>query len=386
MKKSRVANWQPLRAVYVSGMDSLTQFALGGVVAGAMLGPRIGARAAILAGGALGTAPDLDTFLPSADAVAAFTSHRGWSHSLIIQALAAPLFAEALMRLFKPLRTERWRTWATVYLVFATHALLDAMTVYGTKLFWPLYTEPVGVGSMFIIDPLYTLPLLIVVVWALSRKQWTERLSRWTKGALAISTAYLAVATGFQQVIEQRAGEILAANGATPERVLAIPTPFNILYWKAIVIDGDRYLNLYLPLAGGPEDVRIYEYPRRADLIACLQANAAHRDLAAFSKGFYSVHAENGAVVQADLRMGLTPQYVFRFAIADAVTGEPLDPPRRLAVNRNGGNGDIDWLLAGIGQNNPARGAESENEIALADLTDRTVRVAACTSGFAAKG
>lgn len=367
-------------------MDSLTQFALGGVVAGAMLGPRIGARAAILAGGALGTLPDLDTFLPSADAVAAFTSHRGWSHSLIIQALVAPVFAEALMRLFKPLRADRWRTWLAVYLVFATHALLDAMTVYGTKLFWPLYTEPVGVGSMFIIDPLYTLPLLIVVVWALFRKGWPDRLARWTKGALAVSTAYLVVATGFQQVIQQRATDLLAANGATPDRILAIPTPFNILYWKAIAIDGDRYLNLYLPLAGGRDDVRIYEYPRRADLAACLQTNPAHQDLAAFSKGFYSMHVENGAVVQSDLRMGLTPQYVFRFAIADAVTGEPLDPPLRLTVNRNAGNGDLDWLLAGIRQTNPARGAETENEIALADLAGRTARVAACASGFAAKG
>ena len=373
-----MADWQTPGAAYVSEMDSLTQFALGSVVAGALLGPRIGARAAILAGGALGTVPDLDTFLPSADAVAAFTSHRGASHSLIIQALAAPVFAEVLMRLFKPLREHRWRTWIAVYLVFATHAIIDAMTVYGTRLFWPLYPEPVGVGSIFIIDPLYTLPLLIVTVWALFLKGWPDRIARWTRGALIVSTAYMALSAGLQQIVDRRASDILAANGVQAERILTIPTPFNILYWKTVAIDGDRYLNLYMPLFGGAEDVRVHAYPRRTDLIACLADNPAHQNLAAFSHGFYSVHVEDGAVVQTDLRMGLTPDYVFRFAIADAATGAPLDPPQRLTVNRRGGNGDVDWLLAGIAQGNPARPGEADHAVALASLGERTIQVAAC--------
>lgn len=367
-------------------MDSVTQFALGGVVAAAMLGPRIGARAAILAGGALGTVPDLDTFLPSADAVASFTSHRGASHSLIIHALAAPVFAEGLMRLFKPLRPLRLRTWLAVYLVFATHALIDAMTVYGTKLFWPLYTEPVGVGSIFIIDPLYTLPLLVVVVWALFKKGWTDRLARWTRGALVVSSAYMLLSVPLQQSVKARALDVLAATGVEPERVLAVPTPFNTLFWKVTAIDGDRYLNMYLPVFGGGEDVTVYGHPRRADLLSCLEDNQAHRDLASFSGGFFTLNIENGVIVQSDLRMGLTPEYAFRFAIADAETGAPLDPPIRLTVDRGAGNGDLDWLLDGLMQGNPVRTTESANAVALASVADRVQLVASCDAGVVPEG
>ena len=73
------------------------------------LGPRIGARKAIIIGGLMGTVPDLDTFLPSDDPVASFTSHRGATHSLIVQALATPLFAEPLVRLFRSMTLARGR-------------------------------------------------------------------------------------------------------------------------------------------------------------------------------------------------------------------------------------------------------------------------------------
>ena len=62
-----------------------------------------------------------------------------------------------------------------VYLIFATHALLDAVTVYGTRLLWPVVDHPFGIGSMFIIDPLYTLPLMIVTVWALFQSGLDDR-------------------------------------------------------------------------------------------------------------------------------------------------------------------------------------------------------------------
>ena len=55
-----------------------------------------------------------------------------------------------------------------------THPLLDATTVYGTQLWLPFTNHPVGVGSLFVIDPLYTLPLLVGVMLALA---W-----RWASG------------------------------------------------------------------------------------------------------------------------------------------------------------------------------------------------------------
>jgi inner membrane protein len=82
-------------------MDSITQFVLGAAVSTACLGKKIGPRKAALVGGLLGTVPDLDVLIPFADPVDSFVYHRGWTHSVFVHALAAPVFGELLVRLFR---------------------------------------------------------------------------------------------------------------------------------------------------------------------------------------------------------------------------------------------------------------------------------------------
>jgi inner membrane protein len=353
-------------------MDSLTQFVLGSAVSMALLGPKIGARKAALIGGALGTVPDLDTFLPADDAVDAFVSHRGASHSLVVHALAAPVVAEGLVRIFAGLTGARARAMAAVFLIFATHAVIDAMTIYGTRLFWPLYPDPVGVGSVFIIDPLYTLPLLIVAVWGLFKGAWPDTLARWTTRALAVSTLYMAATVPLQAHMHARAEAVLARAGITPDRLLTIPTPFNVLFWKAVAVEPSRYVNLYLPVFGDDADAAAHVHPRRGDLTGCLADTAAFAALADFSKGFYGVSVDaDGRVVFADLRMGLTPNYVFRFAVARVGSGglEPIRPPQRLAAVRSV-DGDWDWLRAGLTAGLVIRPAEAQAAVPLKALAE----------------
>ena len=45
-------------------------------------------------------------------------------------------------------------------LTLLAHPVLDAFTVYGTQLLLPFSDYPAGLGSIFIIDPLFTVPLL----------------------------------------------------------------------------------------------------------------------------------------------------------------------------------------------------------------------------------
>ena len=108
-------------------MDSLTQFALGAGVGLAVLSRRIGPRRAALTGGVLGTLPDLDVLFPFDDPVDSFILHRGATHSFFVHALATPIFGEILVRLFKDLREERLRCYLAVYLIFVTHAVIDAL-------------------------------------------------------------------------------------------------------------------------------------------------------------------------------------------------------------------------------------------------------------------
>jgi len=78
-------------------LDSISQFALGAAIGEATLGSRLGRKAMVL-GGLLGTLPDLDVVVHYSDAVASFTYHRSWSHSLLVLGLLSPFIALALQR------------------------------------------------------------------------------------------------------------------------------------------------------------------------------------------------------------------------------------------------------------------------------------------------
>ena len=77
-------------------MDPVSQFVLGASVGTAVLGRRMGVRKAALAGGLLGVLPDTDVLWPFENEVDSFVLHRGPTHSLVMQALVTPVFAEAL--------------------------------------------------------------------------------------------------------------------------------------------------------------------------------------------------------------------------------------------------------------------------------------------------
>lgn len=340
-------------------MDSVTQFALGAGVGLAFLGRRLGLRKAALTGGVLGTLPDLDVFYPFADPVAAFVLHRGASHSLFVQAALTPVLGEGLRRVFRPLRERRWLTYGAVYACLATHALLDALTVYGTRILWPLWPDPVGIGSVFIIDPLYTVPLLVILAWALWSGTWTRRFGRGLTTAFAFTTAYLGWTLLAQQVALARASAILDERGIAAERLMATPTPFNSLLWRAIAIGDDGYFNLYIPVLEPAEQVPVYAHARGIAQVGCTDNIDAARTLADFSKGFYRLEVQDDRVILADLRMGLTPGYVFRFMIGRVEDGAVVPvAPERVRTPRTT-DGDLEWLLASLLNGAAIRPAEA---------------------------
>mgnify|MGYP003670724610 CR=1 FL=1 len=341
-------------------MDSLTQIVLGAAVSVAVSGRRIGPRKAALLGAGLGTLPDLDVLISHGDAVSDFILHRGWSHSLLVHATLTPLIAEGLMRAFSGLREHRVTAYLTVFLCLATHALLDAMTVYGTQLLWPLTNTPYGIGSVFIIDPLYTLPLAIAAVWALLRRDWSARAGRITAVALTLSSLYLGWSLAAQQIADGKAREVLAQAGLTAGKLLATPMmPFNTLFWRTIAIDGNRYYNIYQPLFAGTDAARIHIHPRLAETGPCLDTIPSGAAVAVFSKGYYRTFMDDSGLRIADLRMGVTPSFVFDFRVAvpDGARWKAIMPER--VRNARSASGDIGWLLDGMRGGNGVRPAEA---------------------------
>ncbi|MBA1149121.1 metal-dependent hydrolase [Ectothiorhodospiraceae bacterium WFHF3C12] len=311
-------------------MDSVTQIALGAAVGGAVMGRRAGWRAFAI-GGLVGTLPDLDSFIPMGNPVADFTYHRGYTHALFVQTLAAPAIAWPIQRLRRASGESYGRWLLTVWLILITHALLDAFTIYGTQLFLPFTDYPVGLGSIFIIDPLYTLPLIVgafAAIWLGRRGAWRSG-ARWNAAGLVLSSLYLAWTAGAQQWMELRAGEALAAQGIPAERMLATPTPFNSLLWRVVAVGSDAHWEGFLTV-GDDREPDFHRYPHDPELLSGIEDTWAVQRLQAFTKGFYAVEERGDQIVITDLRMGQAGFYAFAFRVGkrNGVGVEPISSAR----------------------------------------------------------
>lgn len=331
-------------------MDSLSQFALGAAVGVALMGRRTAVWKAALAGGVLGTLPDLDALVDHGDPVLNMVLHRAETHAFFWQTVAAPPIAAALAWWQACRRRagstgpsdqavslrEHFPRWLlTVWLVFVTHALLDAMTVYGTQLLLPFTDRPVGLGSIFIIDPLYTLPLLAGLAGALASRAGT--FARWNLAGLALSTAYLGWSAIAQQHVTDLVRTQLAArpDAAAVERVLVTPTAFNTVLWRVVVMRPDRYEEGFYSLRDGGRAVRFHVVRRDPGLYDQVRAVDAVRRIAAFSKGFFHLEERDGVVRITDLRMGQEPTYIFSFAVARRGSSlQALQPPEQAGGGR----------------------------------------------------
>lgn len=294
-------------------MDSLSQLVLGAAVGIAVMGRRTALWKAALWGGICGTLPDLDAFIDHGDAVRNMTLHRAESHALFYLTLAAPLLAAGIAWLHKEHALFR-RWWLAVWLALVTHPLLDWTTVYGTQLWRPFTAEPFGLGSMFIIDPLYTLPLLVGVVAAL--RMAPARALRWNTAGLVLSTGYLAWSAWAQQHVTGIATAALAAQGVQVERLLVTPTPFNTVAWRIVAVTPDGFLEGFYALTDPTTAVVFDAFPRGEALAPALRCNPGGESMANFSRGFYKLSERDGQVAITDLRMGQEPFYTFSFEVA----------------------------------------------------------------------
>ena len=318
-------------------MDSVTQIALGAAIGELVLGRKVGWRAA-LAGGICGTLPDLDVFVPLGDPVSDFTYHRGVSHSLFVLALAAPLIAEAIIRLQKHAREHRAAWHTLVFLVLITHPLLDSFTVYGTQIFWPFDTTPVGWGTIFIIDPVYTLPLLVGILCARSMRRTNPTGHRLNTLGLVFSSAYLAWTVMAKQQALEAAGRALERAGIENAEVMPIAGPFTSLFWRIVAVDNGTYYNAYYSILDDTgDDLRFTAHSRNTELLKGLEDDWATGRLQWFTKGFYTLRRDDDHIVMSDLRMGFEPNYVFTFKLA--TIGNPhtnaLAKPERIPVGQD---------------------------------------------------
>ncbi len=304
-------------------MDSVSQLVLGAAIGELTLGRKLG-RSALILGGALGTLPDLDVLVTYGDAVASFTYHRSWSHSVFTLSLLSLFLAWLLQRFYpkkwinndvstgSPHNSPSYANWLLcTWLALVTHPLLDGLTVYGTQLFWPVTTLPVAWGSMFIIDPLYTVPL-IVAVWI----SWRHR-NKAKKAAiygLTLSSVYIAITLTAQQHAKNIAIASLAEQSLNTSNVLIAPSPLSLL-WRIVSMDDTQYYEGFYSIFDSDAAIHFDSYQSNRSLI---NNNIDHWPVARlnwFTRGMLSAANHNERLIINDLRMGVESSYVFRFDI-----------------------------------------------------------------------
>jgi inner membrane protein len=109
-----------------------------------------------------GLAPDLDVLIRSEnDPILFLEYHRQFSHSLFFIPFGALIISLLIFPLVKKSISLK-TVYIASFLGYATHGLLDACTSYGTLLFWPFSNERITWNTISIVDPLFTIPALIL--------------------------------------------------------------------------------------------------------------------------------------------------------------------------------------------------------------------------------
>ena len=209
-------------------MDPLSQGTVGAAFAQSTANKNNILRIGVI-GFLAGLAPDLDVLIRSSnDPILFLEYHRQFSHSLFFipfGSLIVALLVFPLVKKFMSLKT----VYIASFLGYATHGLLDACTSYGTQLFWPFSNERVTWNNISIVDPLFTIPILILVGTAIKTR---KRLFSF----FAIGWAAFYLSLGFVQYERalSAANELAESRGHNAERLTLKPSFGNLILWKSI--------------------------------------------------------------------------------------------------------------------------------------------------------
>lgn len=216
-------------------MDIITQGLVGAVVATSAAGKQH-LRLAIGIGFCAGLLADADILIRAADdPLFSIEYHRHFTHALLfvpIGGLIAALLAWPFVR--RVLCFGNTYLYAT--LGYLPSGLLDACTSFGTQLLWPFSDARIAWNLIAIIDPVFSLSLIVALLFAWHRRQaWLAR--------LGLGFALLYLLFGFMQ--HERAEEFIAQvahqRGHVIERLEVKPTLGNLILWRAIYETGGHF-------------------------------------------------------------------------------------------------------------------------------------------------
>ena len=299
-------------------MDSLTQIILGAAVGEAVLGNKIGNKA-MLYGAIAGTLPDLDIFSSFfTDTVSALEIHRGFTHSVIFSVVFAPICAWIVTR-YEPYKDLKDWSWLFFW-GFITHPILDAHTSWGTQLLWPLETR-FAFKTVFVIDPLYTVPFLVFLLLAMFQKRASKKRRIYNNLGLIISTTYLGLTFLLKSMAYKQFEAALNEQNIPYKQIDTRPSPMNTILWSANVETEDAYL-LGNYSFFDTQSITFETYSKDHELLGNLAENEKVKRMVKVSEGWYTIVKNEDQLLYNDLRFGLlsmdkgAQNFVFQYEIA----------------------------------------------------------------------
>lgn len=284
-------------------MDLVTQAALGAAVGEATLGRKVGNKA-VLWGTVAGLIPDGDVLVGKLyDPVTANLIHRGFSHSILFAVLGGLLLGWLVNRLPGHGRVD-WRGWALLFFLgLLTHPLLDCFTTWGTQLFWPL-KERISLQSIFVIDPLYTLPLLITIIWLLFLRRDSRKRRHLVWWGLGLSTGYLLFTFVNKQFINEIFEESLVAQEIPFARYETRPAPLQNILWTGNAETEEAFYIGYYSWFDEDRMVSFVRIPKHHERLQPYQGSEHLRSVLRMMKGWYAISEAGEGIVVNDLRFG----------------------------------------------------------------------------------
>lgn len=341
----RAARRVPTKPIWHEGnsLDSVTQIALGAAVCEAVIGRQVGHKA-LLWGAIAGTIPDLDVLVPFDDPIKDFTYHRSLSHSFLFLTVLTPILTWLIVRIHPSTHIYRSRWLKAVFLALITHPILDCFTVYGTQIFWPFSEYPVTWSTVFIIDPAYTLPLLIGSICALVMSRHSLRGCYLNRAGLIVSSAYLVFSLVGKWQVERAALSTAARYNLSNASYVTTAAPFTTLLWRVVFVDGNRYGEGFYSLFDEADSIRLTWYDSEPPLLHSIADTWPVQRLKWFTKGFYRVRAQNDHVSITDLRMGQEPFYVFSFIVGEIKNGLVMQKPTTRNPSERADPDQVLWI------------------------------------------
>lgn len=285
-------------------MDSITQAALGAAIGESILGKKIGVKGAII-GAIIATIPDLDVILYLFyDKLDMLSIHRGFSHSITFSIIGSFLIAYILSKLkwFQNIKSTTLIIFS--WLCLFTHMLLDTFTAYGTQLFLPFSNRRLGFDSINVVDPIYTIPLIVGLILSLWIYRSIPKRSKYNNYGLIISSLYLVFTLINKESVKADVSTRMSDKNIEYHSLLTMPVGIANVNWYGVAKGRDSIYMLKHSILSDTNNV-IEAFPINDEYLNQINKDVAD-EMRWFAKGFYTVEKENEKIriynLQVDMR------------------------------------------------------------------------------------